>query len=120
MDGHFGEDLEKTATRFNESARKGVDYDLQRGEHVYDRERSAFPPTAPGVQWHPEGSKNYTMHPLCSKGPYHVMMLGAGTLDTNGGPMIDHKAQVIYTENKPIPGPYGAGDRIASPTANAY
>lgn len=79
-----------------------------------------FPPTVPGVQWPPKGSKNYTMYPLSSNGPYHAIILGAGTLDTNGGPIINHKAQVIDTENKPIPGLYGAGDCIASPTVNAY
>jgi len=120
LDSSFGENLKKTVTRFNEFAKAGVDSDFHRGEYAYDREWSTFPPTVPGVQWPPKDSKNYTMYPLSSKGPYHAIILGAGTLDTNGGPIINHKAQVIDTENKPIPGLYGAGDCIASPTANAY
>jgi hypothetical protein len=120
LDNGFGENLKKTVARFNEFANIGVDADFHRGEYAYDREWSTFPPTVPGVQWSPKDSKNYTMYPLSSNGPYHAIILGAGTLDTNGGPIINHKAQVIDTENKPIPGLYGAGDCIASPTANAY
>jgi succinate dehydrogenase/fumarate reductase flavoprotein subunit len=120
LDSNFGENLKKTVTRFNDFANTGVDTDFHRGEYAYDREWTTFPPTVPGVQWPPKDSKNYTMYPLSTNGPYHAIILGAGTLDTNGGPIINHKAQVIDTENKPIPGLYGAGDCIASPTANAY
>ncbi|HEY5276680.1 MAG TPA: FAD-binding protein, partial [Coriobacteriia bacterium] len=84
------------------------------------REWTTFPPVAPGAEWPPTGSKNITMYPLSPKGPYHAIILGAGTLDTNGGPMINGKAQVLDTHGKPIPGLYGAGNCIASPTANAY
>jgi 3-oxosteroid 1-dehydrogenase len=120
LDSSFGENLKKTVARFNEFANAGVDADFHRGEYAYDREWATFPPTVPGVQWPARDAKNYTMYPLSPKGPYHAIILGAGTLDTNGGPIINHKAQVIDTENKPIPGLYGAGDCIASPTANAY
>jgi hypothetical protein len=120
LDSSFGENLKKTVARFNEFAKIGVDADFHRGECAYDREWTTFPPTVPSVQWPPKDSKNYTMYPLSPNGPYHAIILGAGTLDTNGGPIINHKAQVIDTENKPIPGLYGAGDCIASPTANAY
>lgn len=120
LDSRFGENLKKTVARFNEFANAGVDADFHRGEYAYDREWATFPPTIPGVQWPTKDAKNYTMYPLSPKGPYHAIILGAGTLDTNGGPIINHKAQVIDTENKPIPGLYGAGDCIASPTANAY
>ncbi|MEN6443976.1 MAG: FAD-dependent oxidoreductase [Methanoregula sp.] len=120
LDGSFAENLRKTVMRFNEFAKTGVDTDFHRGEYAYDREWTTFPPTVPGVKWPPAESKNYTMYPISPDGPYHAIILGAGTLDTNGGPIINHKAQVIDTDNKPIPGLYGAGNCIASPTANAY
>jgi succinate dehydrogenase/fumarate reductase flavoprotein subunit len=106
--------------RFNTFASSGKDADFHRGDFAYDREWTTFPPTIPGVDWPPKGSKNYTMYPLAEDGPYYAMILGAGTLDTNGGPLINYKAQVLDTHNQPIAGLYGAGDCIASPTANAY
>jgi 3-oxosteroid 1-dehydrogenase len=120
LDGSFIENLKQTLTRFNEFAKAGIDQDFHRGEFNYDREWTTFPPTIPGTPWPPEELKNYTMHPLSETGPYYAIILGAGTLDTNGGPLINHKAQVLDAENRPIPGLYGAGDCIASPTANAY
>jgi succinate dehydrogenase/fumarate reductase flavoprotein subunit len=120
LDGSFGENLRRTVMRFNEFARTGVDEDFHRGEYAYDREWTTFPPTVPGITWPPEGSKNYTLYPISPDGPYHAIILGAGTLDTCGGPLINPRAQVLDAENKPIPGLYGAGNCIASPTANAY
>jgi len=120
LDASFAENLKQTVARFNGFARTGVDLDFHRGEFDYDREWTTFPPTIPGAKWPPEDTKNYTMYPLSETGPYFAMILGAGTLDTNGGPVINDKAQVLHAENKPIAGLYGAGDCIASPTANAY
>ncbi len=42
------------------------------------------------------------------------------TLDTNGGPITNHRAQVLDTENKPIFRIIWRRDCIASPRANAY
>ncbi len=120
LDSSFSQNLKNTMTRFNEFANTGKDLDFQRGDYNYDREWTTFPPTIPGSQWPPKESKNYTMYPLASDGPYYAIILGAGTLDTNGGPVINEKAQVLNTENKPISGLYGAGNCIASPTANSY
>jgi succinate dehydrogenase/fumarate reductase flavoprotein subunit len=120
LDASFAENLKKTVIRFNEYAESGVDVDFHRGEFNYDREWTTFPPTIPGVEWPPKESKNYTMFPISANGPYYAIILGAGTLDTNGGPIINERAQVLDTKNQPIPGLYGAGDCIASPTANAY
>jgi 3-oxosteroid 1-dehydrogenase len=121
LDDSFSENIKKTVAQFNDFAVTGIDEDFHRGDYNYDREWTTFPPTIPGEnQWPPKDSKNYTMYPLSSKGPYYAIILGAGTLDTNGGPIINEKAQVLNTENIPIAGLYGAGNCIASPTANAY
>ena len=120
LDPDFQENLRQTVLRFNEFAGSGKDKDFSRGDFNYDREWTTFPPTIPGVQWPPEGSKNYTMYPLSDKGPYHAVILGAGTLDTNGGPAINSSSQVLNVYDKPISGLYGAGNCIASATANAY
>ncbi|NTU89105.1 MAG: FAD-dependent oxidoreductase [Actinobacteria bacterium] len=120
IDAGFEENLVKTVARFNEFARTGKDLDFSRGDFAYDREWTTFPPTVPGTQWPPQGSENYTMFPLSDEGPYYAIILGAGTLDTNGGPVINNRSQVLDCDDKVIPGLYGAGNCIASPTANAY
>jgi len=116
----FAANLRETVARFNQFAQSGKDVDFSRGEFAYDREWTTFPPTVPGASWPPDGARNYTMFPMSAQGPYHAIILAAGTLDTNGGPVINAKAQVLDVNDKPIPGLYGAGNCIASPTANAY
>lgn len=120
LDADFRENLKRTVARFNAFARTGIDQDFHRGEYAYDREWTTFPPTIPGIQWPPADTSNHTMYPLKENGPYYAVILGAGTLDTNGGPMINAHAQVVDGRHLPIPGLYGAGNCIASPTANAY
>lgn len=120
LDDSFLTNLKASVSRFNEFAEKGKDLDFCRGDFAYDREWTTFPPTVPGEKWPAPDSKNYTMYPLSKNGPYYAILLGAGTLDTNGGPVINEKAQVLNTDNKPIERLYGAGNCIASPTANAY
>jgi 3-oxosteroid 1-dehydrogenase len=120
LDPSFADNLAATVVRYNGFAASGEDEDFSRGTFAYDREWTTFPPVKPDADWPPLGSKNITMYPLSAKGPYHAIILGAGTLDTNGGPMVNGKAQVLDTHGKPIPGLYGAGNCIASPAANAY
>jgi predicted oxidoreductase len=60
------------------------------------------------------------MYPISSTGPYYAVLIGGGALDTKGGPKINAHGQVLDTENKPIPGLYGAGNCIASPSGQGY
>ncbi len=111
LDTSFSANLEETIARFNGFAENGVDRDFGRGD-------------APiGIAWsgpHRPGSPNVTMAPFAATGPYYCIILGAGVLDTNGGPVIDSEARVLDTHGEPIPGLYGAGNCIASPAGQGY
>ncbi len=121
LDESFGENLKSTFNRFNEFAKKGVDEDFYRGSAGYDNEFFTFPPTNPtGIEWPPKGSRNESMYPLSEEGPYYAFILAAGTLDTNGGPVINKDGQMIRYDGKAIKGLYGAGNCIASPGMGAY
>jgi len=100
LDPEFASRLSATVARFNEYAKTGVDPDFERGRTA-SRRAGAAP--------------NPTMYPLASGGPYYAVLIGAGTRDTNGGPVINAKAQIIRMDGTPIPGLYGAGNCIASP-----
>lgn len=102
--------LKQTIERFNGFARAGVDEDFGRGDEPISRLWSgALRPEA----------KN-TMHPLSDNGPYHCILLVAGALDTKGGPRINARSQVVDAHHAPIPGLYGAGNCVASPSGQAY
>jgi 3-oxosteroid 1-dehydrogenase len=106
LDPDFGENVKETIARFNEFANTGVDRDFHRG---------ATTPLSPTAE-----KPNETMYPISSTGPYYAVLIGGGALDTKGGPKINAKAQVLDTNNKPIPGLYGAGNCIASPAGQGY
>lgn len=117
----FAKTLPKTIARWNQLSARGVDEDFQRGAGVYDRDWHAriWSFANPGTR-HALAEKNVTMHPFSGRGPYYAIMLAAGTLDTNGGPVINRHAQVLDAAGQPIPGLYGAGNCIASPTGPYY
>ncbi|NLB83875.1 MAG: FAD-binding protein [Synergistaceae bacterium] len=117
LDDSFEENLKETIKRFNGFAKGGVDEDFHRGNFPYDVEwhSNFFSVPAKDGKWPVNDLPNITMHPFTDEGPYYCILLAAGTLDTNGGPKIDTKARMLDTENKPIPGLYGAGNCIAAP-----
>ncbi len=117
----FPASVKVSIARFNRFADKGVDDEFHRGDHLYDREWHtkiwSFP--NPSDSWKLD-RPNPTMYPISDRGPYYAIILGSGTLDTNGGPIIDASAQVIDAHDAPIPGLYGAGNCIATPTGPYY
>lgn len=108
--------LKATVARFNDFARSGKDADFQRGQTPIEPFFHQFGPQPVLNNPHP----NPTLHPLADSGPYHAVLLVAGTLDTKGGPCIDGNGQVLDVRNQPIGGLYGAGNCVASPTGPAY
>ena len=117
----FSENLEKTIKRFNGFAESGKDEDFRRGEAAYDSEwHQVFSPMKPDSGWPANDKPSITMYPIRDEGPYYAMILAAGALDTCGGPAIDASARVLDTNDRPIPGLYGAGNCIASPSGEAY
>jgi succinate dehydrogenase/fumarate reductase flavoprotein subunit len=108
----FAEVLAATVRRFNGFAESGKDLDFQRGTLPIEQAFISYSA--------PSDKPNKTMYPLASKGPYHCIILAAGTLDTKGGPVIDAQSRVLDATGKVIPGLYGAGNCIASPARQAY
>ncbi len=117
----FTASLAKTIKRFNGFARSGKDEDFRRGEAAYDSEwHQVFSPMKADSGWPANENPSITMHPFRNEGPYYAMILAAGALDTCGGPAIDARARVLDTGDKPIPGLYGVGNCIGSPSGEAY
>jgi succinate dehydrogenase/fumarate reductase flavoprotein subunit len=121
LDAGFAEMLPKTVARWNQMSARGVDLDFRRGESIYDRDWHAkIWSFANQGTVHALDAKNVTMHAISARGPFHAIILAAGTLDTNGGPVINRRAQVLDAMGQPIAGLYGAGNCIASPTGPYY
>jgi 3-oxosteroid 1-dehydrogenase len=108
----FAAELERSIERFNGYAAAGDDPDFHRGEKAIELFFNG--PGRPGNEHNP------TMYPFDPEGPFHAIILTPGTLDTKGGPVIDPCARVVDGDGQPIPGLYGAGNCIASPSAQAY
>jgi 3-oxosteroid 1-dehydrogenase len=66
------------------------------------------------------GRTNPTMWPLADTGPYYAALVTGGTLDTKGGPKATPDGQIVDDMDQPIPGLYGVGNCVASPSARAY
>jgi 3-oxosteroid 1-dehydrogenase len=111
----FAQRLAETVERFNVFARSGRDTDFRRGETpielcfnaIYQEPRATV-------------GGNPTMQPLAKSGPWYATILAPGALDTKGGPVTDAHGRVLGVEGEPIPGLYGAGNCVASPSGRAY
>ncbi len=118
----FAAGLQQTAARFGGFARSGVDEDFGRGRLRYDRmwhSRIWSYPNS-GTKWAPNEGPNPTMHPLAASGPYFAIILASGTLDTNGGPVVNSSGAVLRADGQPVPGLFGAGNCVAAPTGRYY
>ena len=96
--------------------------DFRRGEKLYDRlwHSHVWSYPNPGTSHAVGKTPNVTMHPFDPASRLYAIILASGTLDTNGGPMISPAGEVLSTDGKPIPGLYGAGNCISSPTGHYY
>lgn len=111
LDPGFADELTRSIERFNELADAGVDTDFRRGSSQIERTWAG--PARPGAA-------SAVMHRLRDTGPYHCVILGAGALDTKGGPVTDEHARIVRSDGTPIGGLYGAGNCVASPAGQAY
>jgi 3-oxosteroid 1-dehydrogenase len=118
----FKENLLSQISRFNSDADRGIDGQFSRGKYPYDAEWHTAIESIPvkGTKWRENRGPNVTLYPLDTTGPFQAIILGAGTLDTNGGPVINEKSQILDVHGRPIPCLYGAGNCVASPAAAAY
>lgn len=121
LDEGFGTALGDTIQRFNVNAVNGSDPDFSRGATDNDKAwHGAFSPMRDDTAWPANPHPNLVLHPLDTDGPLYAIILTSGTLDTNGGPVVNQYAQIMNSADAPIEGLYGAGNCIASPSKEAY
>jgi 3-oxosteroid 1-dehydrogenase len=105
--------LTATIERFNGFARSGIDEDFHRGE-------SAIELFMHGARADDNDSPNPTLFPLAAEGPYYATILAPGAIDTKGGPKVNQHLQILDGSDAPVPGLYGVGNCVASPSGQAY
>ena len=117
----FVKGLQAQIALYSSDARKGIDSQFNRGgPYDIDWHRNIDSVERKDTHWPRNPGPNYTMYPLADSGPYHAIILGGGMLDTNGGPIINSKSQIMDTRGQPIPGLYGAGNCVAAPGGTGY
>lgn len=107
--GTDGAALATTVARFNRFAEEGRDADFARGTSAYDH-------------FYGDRSRAGTAVTLGTvvKPPFFAVEIGMGMLGTNGGPQTDASGRILDHRGSPIPGLFGAGNVIASPTGGVY
>jgi 3-oxosteroid 1-dehydrogenase len=101
------EQLESTATRFNELAVSGHDDDFNRGDSIYDNYYGD--PTLPNPNLHPLG-----------KPPYYAFRMVLGDLGTSGGLRTDEHARVLRADDTVVRGLYAVGNTSAPVMGRSY
>jgi 3-oxosteroid 1-dehydrogenase len=109
----WADTLGASIERFNALAATGVDEDFGRGERAVQQLFNGDVREEPG-------RTNPTLWPLSDDGPYYAALVTGGTLDTKGGPKATPDGQIVDDMDRPIPGLYGVGNCVASPSARAY
>lgn len=109
----FSDRLAESIARFNEHARAGHDPDFHRGETPIETFFNSFHGPV-------RSETSPTMAPIADTGPYYATILAPGMLDSKGGPVTDIDGRVLDAAGEPVPGLYGAGNCVASPSGKAY
>lgn len=108
------ENLLATVERFNGYCETGIDPEFHRGEPSWDKY------TCGNMQRYEDGElKNPCMSPL-EDGPFYVMELYPGMMQTKGGLVINEHAQVMNVNGNPIPRLYAGSCTIANPLGRGY
>ena len=101
--GVDAEGLEKTAARFSNFARNGIDEDFSRGASIWDRNRGGDPSHNP----------NPTLGTI-EVPPFYAMPFKASFLGTKGGSRTDAKGRVLRPDGSVIAGLWAAGNVMAN------
>lgn len=102
------QNLQRTVTRFNEMARKGVDEDFNRGDNAFDNSYGD-----------PLVKPNPNLGPL-EQAPFWAVRIYPGDIGTKGGLLTDENGQVVRPDGTPIGGLYAAGNSTASVMGRSY
>ncbi len=114
LEDDFADNLRASIERFNAGAREGRDPDFERGEMPIELAFNEM--FTGGVR----DQRNPLLYPLRDEGPYYATIIVPAALDTKGGPPINRDAAVLDAGGEPIPGLFGAGNCVASPSGKAY
>lgn len=100
--------LESTVATYNRHARAGKDPAFGRGESPYNR-----------ANGDPERTPNPCVAPI-GPGPFYAVEVVPGSLGTFSGMVVDARARVLDTAQRPIDGLYAVGTDAASVMGGSY
>ncbi len=100
--------VKATVERFNGDARIGKDTEFGRGDDPYDC-----------YYGDPKVKPNPTLRAL-DKAPFYAFPVYPGDIGTNGGLVINARAEVMDTDGNPIPGLYACGNTTGSVMGYSY